>query len=117
MVAVSVMSANIQEKTDALADICRRFGVARLELFGSACTPEFDPRRSDLDFLVEFLPGTDLGPWLSKLFELRTTLTQLYGRSVDLIMASALLDPWFRREAEKTRTVLYDASQEPQMAS
>jgi len=112
-----MVSANIQDKAEAVAGICRRFGVARLELFGSACTAEFDPGRSDFDFLVEFLPGTDLGPWLSRLFDLRTALSQLYGRGADLIMASALRDPWFRREAEKTRTIIYDASQEPQMAS
>jgi predicted nucleotidyltransferase len=111
------MSANIEDKADAVAGVCREFGVARLELFGSACTAEFDPGRSDLDFLVEFLPDTDLGPWLSRLFELRTALSQLYGRTVDLIMASALRDPWFRREAEKTRTMIYHAPQEPQMAS
>jgi predicted nucleotidyltransferase len=111
------IAVNIQEKSEALAEICRRFQVARLELFGSACTPEFDGRRSDIDFLVEFLPGADLGPWLSRLFELRTALGGLFGRAVDLIMASALRDPWFRREAGKTRTLVYDASQEPQVVS
>ena len=47
-----------------LADLCRRFGVVRLDLFGSATGPEFDPAASDLDFIVEYPPHHDLGPWL-----------------------------------------------------
>jgi predicted nucleotidyltransferase len=111
------ITAAIADKTKAAAEICRRFGVARLEVFGSACTADFDAQRSDVDFLVEFPPGANLGPWLSRLFELQTALCRLYGRPVDVIMSAALRDPWFRREAEKTRTILYDASQESQMAS
>ena len=38
----------------ALPALCRRFGVRRLDLFGSAATGRFDPTRSDLDFLVVF---------------------------------------------------------------
>ena len=46
----SVLDAHLAE----IPDLCRRFGVARLELFGSAASGAFDPQRSDLDFLVEF---------------------------------------------------------------
>ncbi|MBM3837470.1 MAG: DNA polymerase III subunit beta [Verrucomicrobia bacterium] len=106
-----------QEKIDAIAAVCRRYGVSRLESFGSACTDDFDPNRSDLDFLVEFPPGSDLGPWLARFLELKEALTQLLGRPVDIVMGSALRNPWFRREAAKTRRVVYDASQMPQMAS
>ena len=109
--------ANVQDRSEAVAQICRRYRVARLELFGSACTADFDAQSSDVDFLVEFLPGTDLGPWLSRLFDLQRALSRFFGRAVDPVMASALRDPWFRREAEKTRTTIYDASQEPQMAA
>lgn len=35
--------------------ICRRFGVRRLDVFGSASRgTDFDPEHSDVDFLVEF---------------------------------------------------------------
>ena len=50
------MISLIENKRTVLTDLCRRFGVRRLELFGSAATDAFDPSRSDLDFLVEFLP-------------------------------------------------------------
>ncbi len=110
------MNALIREQSEAIADLCRRYHVARLELFGSACTPEFDPASSDLDFLVEFLPGTDLGPWLSRLFEFEDDLRSVTGRRVDLVMGAALRNQWFRREADKTRELIYDAPQMPQMA-
>jgi Nucleotidyltransferase domain len=49
--------AEIKEKRDALAALCRRYGVARLEVFGSAARDaEFDASRSDVDFLVTFTP-------------------------------------------------------------
>jgi predicted nucleotidyltransferase len=105
-----MMNELVQSKAEALARICRNFHVRRLELFGSACTEEFDPQRSDLDFLVEFSPDQDLGPWLSRLFEIEAALSDLFDRRVHLVMTSALLNPWFHREAEKTRTVVYDAS-------
>ena len=44
----------IEQHRPDLADLCRRFGVHRLEVFGSAADGQFDPTRSDIDFLVEF---------------------------------------------------------------
>ncbi len=105
----AVISA-IEEKRPALGELCRRFGVRKLELFGSAATGEFNPGRSDLDFIVEFPPEYDFGPWLSQFSQFEQSLTRLFGRRVDLIMPSALRNPWFRREAEKGRVTLYHAS-------
>ncbi len=52
------MHAVISDNKDKLAELCRRYGVARLEVFGSAGRgTDFDPDSSDVDFLVEF----DLG--------------------------------------------------------
>ena len=39
-----------------VARLCEQYRVQRLDLIGSAASGEFDPSRSDLDFLVEFLP-------------------------------------------------------------
>ena len=103
------MVSLVESKREALADLCRRHGVRRLELFGSAATDAFDPRRSDLGFVVEFLPQQDLGPWLRHYFDFQAQLEQLYGRSVDLVMADAMRNPHFRRELERTRTLLYAA--------
>jgi predicted nucleotidyltransferase len=104
------MIAPIEQNQQALAELCRRFGVRKLEVFGSAATGDFNPSRSDLDFIVEFPPEYDFGPWLSRLSQFEQSLAQLFGRRVDLITPSALRNPWFRREAEKGRVTLYHAS-------
>jgi len=50
----------IAERRAAIADICRRFGVSRLAVFGSAARGEdFDPARSDVDFLVAYEPAAN----------------------------------------------------------
>ena len=57
------MHAEIADKKEELAELCRRHGVARLEVFGSAVRGmDFDPLTSDADFLVEFRPDGDRAP-------------------------------------------------------
>jgi uncharacterized protein len=112
-----IMAPIIEHHKDAIRALARAYGVNRLEVFGSAATPDFDPARSDVDFLVEYPPDYDFGPWLSRFQRLQRALADLIGRDVDLVMTSALRDPWFRREAEKTRTVVYDAAETDEVAS
>ncbi|MGH2614148.1 MAG: nucleotidyltransferase family protein [Thermomicrobiales bacterium] len=101
---------------EAIRALCREYGVARLEVFGSVCTPEFDLERSDVDFLVEYPDEYDYGPWLQRHFDLEEALTNVLSRKVDVVMPGALRNKWFRREAEKTRTVIYDASEVAEVA-
>jgi len=104
------MVSAIAERRSELATLCERFGVKRLEVFGSAASDQgFDPDTSDLDFIVEFPAGHDLGPWLREYFALREALADLFGYPVDLVMSSAMRDPYFIREANRTRKLLYGA--------
>jgi predicted nucleotidyltransferase len=83
------MQADIDEKRDALAVLCRRFGVARLEVFGSAARGrDFDPKRSDADFLVSFEPAARND--LAAFADFRDALERLLGRPVDLVEREAL---------------------------
>ena len=50
------MQLIIDQHRAELQVLCQRFQVKTLELFGSATDGRFDPHRSDLDFLVDFLP-------------------------------------------------------------
>lgn len=77
------MKADIADKLDALADICRRHGVSRSEIFGSAARDDFDPARSDVDFLVTFQP--EVRNDISALDDLKGSLEELLGRAVDLV--------------------------------
>ena len=87
--------------------LCRRFGVARLAVFGSAVTEDFDPQHSDLDVLVEFTEDVD--GLFDAYFGLREALEDLAGRPVDLVMASAVKNPFMARSIAETRRDLYAA--------
>ena len=61
-VTLSPMHPAIAPHRPGIAAICQRYGIRRLEVFGSAArATDFDPNRSDADFLVEFAPGTQSG--------------------------------------------------------
>ena len=94
---------------DAIAALCREFGITRLDLFGSAAAGDFVPERSDIDFIVEYPPDYDFGPWLTRHFAFQERLEQLLGRRVDLVMASAVRKPRFIESVNQTRHVLYAA--------
>jgi uncharacterized protein with HEPN domain/predicted nucleotidyltransferase len=100
-------AAIIEPKLAALAELCRRFHVRRLDLFGSAATGRFDPARSDLDFLVEF-EETPAGHSQSKnYFGLLAALEALFGRKVDLVSERTLENPYRRRRIEAERRPLF----------
>ena len=84
---------------EAIAEFCRRNGVRRLSIFGSAIRDDFTPG-SDVDVLVEFQPGRTPG---FALVDLQDELSALLGRRVDLNTPGGL-SRYFRdqvlREAE-----------------
>jgi len=81
--------SDIAEKREALAELCRRYGVERLEVFGSAARgADFDPARSDADFLVTFTPGARND--LAAFADLKEALEHLLGRPVDLVEREAV---------------------------
>jgi len=83
------MLKEIETHREQIADLCRRYGVKRLELFGSAARGEdFEPGRSDIDFLVDF--SDDETHSLGDLLDLEQQLSDLLGRPVDLISRGAL---------------------------
>ena len=102
------MQKLVADKQEQMAEVCRRFRVRRLELFGSAAAGNFRAEDSDLDFLVEFLP---LGPGehAEAYFGLLEALEDLFGRPVDLVMADAIRNRYFMESVDRTRRVLYAA--------
>ena len=75
------MTPIIDLHVPGIAALCRRFQVRRLDVFGSAAGVDFDPERSDADFLVEFEPGEGLTTFI----DLKEALEALLHRSVDLV--------------------------------
>ena len=103
------MFSLIEQHLDAIRTICQEYGVIRLDIFGSTTRADFDPQRSDIDLLVEFAPGTDLGPWMARFFEFQAKLEALLGRKVDLTMAASVRNPYLIRAIEQERQVLFAA--------
>lgn len=98
----------VERRRSDLEALCRRFAVRRLELFGSAATDEFRQDASDLDFLVEFeAPGSP--GYADRYFGLLEALEELFGQPVDLVVSSAVKNPYFRESVDKTKALVYAA--------
>jgi uncharacterized protein len=102
------MTEQIEQKREQIVQLCHQFHVRRLALFGSALGDDFDPERSDLDFVVEFetLPP---GTYANTYFGLITALELLFGRKVDLVEEGSIRNPYFRQEIEARQETLYAA--------
>ena len=101
------MHSTIANKTEELAEICRRHDVARLEVFGSlARGTDFDPETSDADFLVEFNASTELGPF-DQYFALAEALRHALGRPVDLVESDSIHNPYLRAAINRSRELVY----------
>jgi len=102
------MTPVIKHNLASIGDLCRRYHVARLEAFGSGARGDFNPRSSDLDFLVEFEP---LSPaeHAKAYFSLLAELQDLFGRDIDLVEARAIRNPYFQQAVDRERVELYAA--------
>ena len=101
------MHPTIADKRDELAALCRRYGVARLQVFGSAArSTDFDPLSSDADFLVEFDPQR--APLtLERYFDFKDALHDALGRPVDLVEPLAIRNPYLRADIERSCELVY----------
>lgn len=106
--AVTATRPDFGAASAELERLCARFGVRRLELFGSAATGPFDPARSDIDFLVDLGAVEGMTPF-AQYFGLKESLEALFGRAVDLVMAGANTNPWFIESVNRTRQLIYAA--------
>jgi predicted nucleotidyltransferase len=103
------MISLVEDRLAEVAALCERYGVERLDLFGSASgTGEgFDPEGSDLDFVVSF-ERRDPPELFDRYFGLKEDLEALLGRGVDLVTEGALLkDPSFAEGISGARVPLY----------
>ena len=94
----------IADNRSSLASLCRRFGVTRLDVFGSAArVADFDRKRSDADFLVSFAPGTND---LVRFIDFKEALERILGIPVDLIDRTAVENS---RNYIRRRSILAEA--------
>ena len=88
--------------------LCRRFGVARLDLFGSVTRDDFDPANSDVDLVVDFLPEAKKQAF-DNYFGLRESLERLLDRPIDLLTDTSVRNPYLRRAIDASRLQIYGA--------
>lgn len=99
----------VAEHLDEVRALCEKHRVKRLTLFGSAVKGTFDPERSDLDFVVEFEWDPDpleRGRLWSDLWE---ELKDVFGREIDLIVASTIRSVHLARAIDQAHLELYAA--------
>lgn len=97
------MELPIEINQAALKDICTRYGVQKLSLFGSAIHDNFGPD-SDVDLLVEFQPEQQVGYF--RLTELQLELEDVIGRKVDL-RTSGEVSRYFREQVMQEAVIQY----------
>jgi len=102
------MIGRLESKRKDIAEVCVRYGVVRLEAFGSALREDFSVEKSDLDLLVEFGP---MEPYarVDAYFGMRDELKALLNREIDLVMVGAVKNPYISREIKRTKQLLYAA--------
>ena len=98
----------VDQHRAALATLCAKYRVRRLDLIGSAARDTFDPDRSDLDFVVQF-ENLTVDDAADRYFGLLVELEEMFRRKVDLVSYTGIRNPFFRQVIEKTRVPLYAA--------
>ena len=101
---IDVITANLSEMTN----LCREFGVQKLEVFGSAATGEFDAETSDIDFLIEFEEGAM--PTFSSTFDFQNAAAELFGRDVDVVINTRFRNPYFQEAVDESRDLVYGST-------
>ena len=89
-----------------LDELCRKWKVTELSLFGSILRDDFGPD-SDVNVLVVFQPDAPWSMW--DLMDMKAELEALFGRPVDLVEKEALRNPWRKRQILSTYEVVYAA--------
>jgi hypothetical protein len=98
----------VEQHRDQIAELCRLYGLKRLELFGSAASGDFDSTRSDVDFFYELDPAV-ADNLADRFFAFKERLEALLNCKVDLVSARHATNPYFLQEANRHRQTLYAA--------
>ena len=102
------MVSLITRHHNELEELCRRYHVRRLELFGSAAAGEFNPESSDLDFLVMF-EKLEPAAYADAYLGFYEDLTALFDRRIELVSTTAITNPYFLESIQRNRETLYAA--------
>lgn len=97
------MLSNYQE--ESLNNLCRKYHVDKMYLFGSALTSNFNDK-SDIDILVKFKP-IELNLYFENYLNLKDNLKSLFGREVDLLEEQTLKNPILIHSINQSKELIY----------
>jgi uncharacterized protein len=97
----------ITDKIQALRELCKRYDVKTLYLFGSVCSDKFN-NDSDIDILISF-KDLSIEKYTDNYFELHYRLEELFSRKIDLLTENSLSNPFLIESIEETKQLLYAA--------
>ena len=102
------MVAVIEERREAIVALCRKYGVIRMDVFGSALRDDFRLGESDVDLLVEF-GSRDPYALADDYFDMLDELRAVLGQPVDLVMVGAIKNPYILADIEQSKQPVYAA--------
>ena len=102
------MSVLIDEKLEEIAAACKRYGIERLFVFGSALREDFRPGESDIDLLVEFGP-LEITKRFHVFLDAREAFRNIFQADVDLVMQGAVKNKVIAGEINRTKKLVYAA--------
>lgn len=97
----------IENKKQDLQNLCKKYEIKTMYVFGAATTAEFNIS-SDIDILISF-QNIPFDKYTDNYFELHESLEKLFDRKVDLLTERSLSNPYFIQSVEKTKRLLYAA--------
>jgi len=104
-----IIKDEISKKLSEFKRVCKTHKVLYLYAFGSSVTDNFDPKKSDIDLLVE-IGGNDPLERGEKLISLWDSFEIFFSRKVDLLTDSSIRNPYLRKSIDSTKILIYDGS-------
>ncbi|WP_396165357.1 nucleotidyltransferase family protein [Flavobacterium sp.] len=100
------MNSIIENNKFSIEKLCKENKVDKLYVFGSVLNEKFN-EKSDLDFLVSFNKNIELLDYADNYFNFLFSLEDLFSRNIDLVTEKSLKNPYFIKELENTKQLIY----------
>lgn len=95
----------LESNIDLIRELCSKYNVSKLFVFGSVLTPGFS-KKSDVDFIVSF-NNVSLYDYADNYFNLKSSLEKILQRPVDLLEDKAINNPFLRESIDSSKQIVY----------
>lgn len=98
----------IEIPLEKINSFCKKWNISELAFFGSILREDFDPKNSDIDIMITFIPGQHWG-W--EIVTMKEELESIFNRSIDLVTKKAIensKNPYRKKEILESYQVVYE---------